>query len=87
MEISIIPKKINTTLTFDKCSIIAMMVTPFQGAKIIVQLHFIDSSSTVEDSLCTTRQTIDMSLNEYNNWISDEYLIDFVLAKLNLAKA
>lgn len=84
MNIPIQPRIVNPTFTFHTCRILSMSVTPYQNAKIMVELYFTDSTGTIPNELCTVRRTLEMTTEEYNLWTNDDYLISYVKTKLNL---
>jgi hypothetical protein len=86
MEILITAKTVSPTFTFDKLFIRAMNVIPFLNATLYVELHFIDPSGILTADKCSLSRTIVLSLDEYNLWVNDDYIINLVLTKLNLTK-
>ena len=86
MEILILPKTVTATFTFNKLFIRAMSVVPYQKATLYVDLHFIDASGILTEDKCTLSRIIEMTIDEYNNWTTDDYIINLILTKLNLTK-
>ena len=87
MEVGIVPKSVTPVFTFDKLWIRSVNTTLFQTSTVYVQLHFIDPSGFLEETQCNVYRTITLTTEEYNNWTTDEYLINLVLTKLALTKS
>ena len=84
MDIPIVNKSIHPTIIFDKLRLINMSVLPYNTATLNLQLHFIDESGVIPEDQCTITKIIVMTSEEYANWTTDDYLIQFILTKLNL---
>lgn len=84
MDIPIVNKSITPTFTFDKLTLNSMIVSPFKNARLFLQLHFIDESATLPPDMCYVNRTIEMTHEEYENWTTDDYIMQFILSKLNL---
>lgn len=87
MEINIQQKAVTATFIFDKLYINAINVIPFQKATLHVRLHFTDPTGIANEVMRNLDRVIELTSDEYNNWTTDEYLIDLLLIKLNLVKA
>lgn len=86
MEIFIQNKSVTPTFVFDKLYLRNVSVTPYVGATLYIQLHFIDPSHLLTEDMCTLYREIKLTTEEYNAWGTDDYLINIVLTKLNLQK-
>lgn len=86
MEIKITQKSVTPTFTFDTVHIRTIIVTPFVNARILLALHFIDVSGIIPEENCILNREIVLTTDEYNNWTTDEYLVELVLTKLDLEK-
>ena len=86
MEILILPKTVSATFTFNKLFIRAMNVIPYQKATLYINLQFVDTSGILTEDKCTLSKTIELTIDEYNNWTTDDYIINLILTKLNLTK-
>lgn len=84
MDIPIVSKSITPTFTFDKLTLNSMVVSPFKNARLFLQLHFIDESATLPPEMCYVNRTIEMTNEEYENWTTDDYIVQLILTKLNL---
>lgn len=87
MQINIVEKSITPTFIFDKLYISSMTVVPYVKAVLYIQLHINDNNTGIlSPEQCTLFRTIEMTTEEYNAWDTDDYIVNFVLTKLNLTK-
>lgn len=86
MEIKIVEKSVTPTFIFDKLYISSMNVVPYVKAILYIQLHIRDDIGILTPDQCTLFRTIEMNTDEYNAWVNDDYIVNFVLTKLNLTK-
>ena len=84
MEINIVPK---VGFTFDKLWIRSVNATLFETCIVNIQLHFVDPTGVLDETQCNIYRSINLTSEEYNNWTTDEYLVNLVLTKLSLTKA
>lgn len=77
MSINIVPQSANINITSFK--VVSLSVVLYSHATISVDLY------------CETgflrNQILTMSGEEYDNWMTDDYLIDYVVEKLGFTKA
>ena len=86
MQVLINQKPVSPTFTFNKLFIRNVAVVPFQYARILVELQFDDSSGLLSPEQRKVNKSIEMPTEIYNQWTTDEFLVDFVLTALNLTK-
>ena len=86
MEVAITARMVNPSFTFDKVFIRNVSVTLFKSAIILVDIHFSDPSGLLAEEQKVLSKRIEMSGVAYNNWLTDDDLINFVLTTLNLQK-
>lgn len=87
MEIPIVEKSVTATFIFDKLFISSMTVVPYVKATLYIQLHINDNNTGIlTPEQCTLFRTIEMTTDEYNAWDTDDYIVNFILLKLNLTK-
>ena len=86
VPIDIKSKAISSTITLNTLSLLNMTVVPFNNATIQVKIDFTESSGLLDVGMRSLYKVIELTNLEYANWVSDDYLIDLVLSKLNLDK-
>ena len=87
-EISISHKSVQLSLIIKKLSIASVVVTPYTSANIYVTLYYDEVATTIVSPSDNCKSlTVFMPTEDYLKWQNDDsYLIDFVLAKLQLVK-
>lgn len=87
MNIPIVNKVVSTNLTYNKLVIASVSIIPYTSAIIHIQLYFSDSSELISDASPQYTKVF-MPTQDYLQWNSDDnYLINYVMTKLNLTKA
>ena len=86
MEVLIQQKEVSPVFTFTKLIIRNVSVVPFKYARIAVELQFDDSSGLLTLQQRIVNRSVEMTKEIYDNWTTDEYLVDFVLSKLDFTK-
>lgn len=86
MQVLINQKPVSPIFTFTKLFIRNVAVVPFEYARVLVELHFDDSSGLLTPEQRKVTKTIEMTNEIYNQWTTDEFLVDYVLTALNLTK-
>lgn len=76
-SINIVPRSANICITSFK--IVSLSVVIYSHATISVDLY--------SDDGFLRNQILTMSGDDYDNWVNDDILIDYVLNKLNFTKA
>ena len=88
-EISVVPKAVQLSLTIKKVSLNVVTVTPYTSANIHATVYYEEQEPTiVSPSEKYKYVTISMPTADYLMWQNDDsYLVNFVLANLDLVKA
>lgn len=86
MEVLINQKAVSPTFTFKKLFIRNVAIVPFENARILVELQFDDSSGLLSAEQRKITKSIEMPTEIYNQWMTDEFLVDYVVIALNLTK-
>ena len=87
-SISILPKVVTTTLTYNTLKITSVLIVPFTSATINPQSDFVDESGSLSSNASPQQLQVFMPTADYLKWYNDDtYLEQYVCSKLGYTQS